>query len=301
MKRTGGEHMIAKRPFGRTGHVSTRIIFGAAAFFDADASTADRVLDLLLEHGINHIDTAADYGKSEELLGRWIGRHRETFFLATKTAARDYLGAKESIQRSLDRMRIDHVDLLQLHCLIEPGGWEQAMGSEGALQAALEARENSLTRFVGVTAHETVAPQVLIKSLEEFDFDSVLLPYNYPMMRNTDYAAGFERLAEKCAERDVPVQTIKAIARRLRRDDSKAFSTWYEPLVEQADIDLAVHWVLARPNVFLNSAGDVNLLPKILAAAQRFDPSAVPSDSKMEEFVAQAGLEALFPIPEEAS
>lgn len=301
MKRTEGKRVIAKKPFGRTGHVSTRVIFGAAAFFDSDVSAADRVLDLLLQYGINHIDTAADYGKSEELLGRWIGRHRDSFFLATKTAARDYVGAKESIRRSLERMRVDHVDLLQLHCLIEPEGWAQAMGSEGALQAALEAREAGLTRFVGVTAHETVAPEMLIKSLEKFDFDSVLLPYNYPMMQNADYAAGFKKLATACAERDVPMQTIKAVARRLRRDDSKAFSTWYEPLLEQEDIDLAVHWVLACPSVFLNSAGDVNLLPKILDAASRFESSRSPADNEMNAFVARAGLEALFPIPEEAS
>ena len=293
--------MIARMPFGKTGHESSRVIFGAAALFDATASDADRMLDLLLEYGINHIDTAADYGKSEELLGRWIGRHRGKFFLATKTAARDYTGAMESIRRSLDRMRIDHVDLLQLHCLIEPGGWEQAMAPDGALEAAVEAKEAGLTRFIGVTAHETIAPAVLMRSLDRFQFDSVLLPYNFPMMQNTEYAAGFEKLASMCAERDVPVQTIKAIARRLWRDDSKSHSTWYEPLTEQSDIDVAVHWVLARPDVFLNSAGDVNLLPKILDAASRFDASATPSDEQMEAFVDRMGLEPLFPIPEEDS
>jgi aryl-alcohol dehydrogenase-like predicted oxidoreductase len=293
--------MIEKSRFGRTGHESTRVIFGAAAFFDATPADADRVLDTLLEYGINHIDTAADYGKSEELLGRWIGRHRSEFFLATKTAARDVAGAKESIHRSLDRMKVDSVDLLQLHCLIEPGGWEQAMAPDGALEAAVEAKEAGLTRFLGVTAHETVAPAVLMRSLDRFDFDSVLLPYNFPMMQNVEYADGFEKLASMCAERDVPVQTIKAIARRLWRDDSKAHTTWYEPLTDESDIDLAVHWVLTRPDVFLNSAGDVSLLPKILDAAARFDPSAAPSNEQMEALVERAGLEPLFPIPEEPS
>ena len=292
--------MIRRMPFGKTGHESSRIIFGAAAFFDATPADADRMLDTLLEHGINHIDTAADYGKSEELLGRWIGRHRSDFFLATKTAARDRAGAKESLQRSLDRMKVDHVDLLQFHCLIEPGGWDQVMGSNGALEAALEVREKGLTRFIGVTAHETVAPEVLIRSLDHFDLDSVLLPYNFPMMQNGTYAAGFERLAAICAERDVPIQTIKAVARRLRRDDTKAFSTWYEPLLEQEDIDLAVHWLLARPDVFLNSAGDVNIAPRIFDAAERFDPTKAPSEKEMQRFVVEAGLEPLFPIPEES-
>lgn len=293
--------MIAKSRFGRIEHVSTRVIFGAAAFFDATASDADRMLDLLLEHGVNHIDTAADYGKSEELLGRWIGRYRAGFFLATKTAARDYTGAKESIHRSLDRMGIDHVDLLQLHCLIEPGGWEQAMAPDGALEAAVEAKEAGLTRFVGVTAHETVAPAVLMRSLDRFEFDSVLLPYNFPMIQNAEYSAGFKKLASMCAERDVPMQTIKAVARRLRRDESKAYSTWYEPLADQSDIDVAVHWVLARPDVFLNSAGDVNIAPRIFDAAERFDRTKALSDEEMHRFVAEAGLEPLFPIPEETS
>jgi aryl-alcohol dehydrogenase-like predicted oxidoreductase len=293
--------MIETRRFGRTEHESTRVIFGAAALYDGTPSDADRMLDLLLEYGVNHIDTAADYGKSEELLGRWIGRHREKFFLATKMAARDAAGAKESVERSLQRMRVDHVDLLQLHCLIEPGGWERAMGPDGALEAAVAAREKGLTRFVGVTAHETVAPAVLLRSLERFDFDSVLLPYNYPMMRNAEYAAGFERLAALCAKRDVPIQTIKAVARRPRRDDSKAFSTWYEPLTEPEDIEPAVHWVLARPDVYLNSVGDVDLVPKVFDAASRFDPAEPPSDEDMEDLVGRAGLEPLFPVPNGAS
>ncbi len=290
--------MIEKKRFGRTEHESTRVIFGAAAFFDATPADADRMLDVLLEHGINHIDTAADYGKSEKLLGRWIGRHRADFFLATKTAARDRAGAKASIERSLERMRIDHVDLFQLHCLIEPDGWEQAMGPDGALEAAVEAKEAGLTRFLGVTAHETVAPAVLMRSLDRFEFDSVLLPYNYPMMQNAEYAAGFEKLASMCAERDVPMQTIKAIARRLRRDESKAYSTWYEPLQSQEDIDPAVHWVLARPDVFLNSVGDVNIAPRIFDAAERFDRTSALSDEEMRRLVAEAGLEPLFPVPE---
>jgi len=290
--------MIPRMPFGRTGHESSRVVCGAAAFFDAPPGDADRMLDVLLAHGINHIDTAADYGKSEELLGRWIGRHRSEFFLATKTAARDYAGAKASILRSLDRMKVESVDLLQFHCLIEPGGWEQVMRSRGALEAAIEAREDGLTRFIGVTAHETLAPAVLMRSLERFEFDSVLLPYNFPMMQDKEYAAGFERVCADCAEKRVAIQTIKAVARRLRRDESRAYSTWYEPLQSQKDIDRAVHWVLSRPSVFLNSAGDVNIAPRIFDAAERFNSTEAPSKEDMQRFVAEAGLEPLFPIPE---
>ncbi len=293
--------MIAKARFGRTGHFSTRTIFGAAALFKANAEDADRTLDTLLRYGVNHIDTAADYGDSETLIGRWMRRHREAFFLATKTAARDHQGAKESIHRSLDRLRVDQVDLLQLHCLIDPNEWEQAMGPGGALEAALEAREEGLTRFIGVTAHEVVAPAVLLQSLQRFDFDTVLLPYNYPMMQNTDFAAGFEELVAECEKRDVPVQTIKAIARRLRRDESTAYSTWCEPLTEQTDIEVAVHWVLGRPDVFFNTVGDVNLLPKVLDAASRHIAGERPTDEEMEELVARCGIERIFPVEQESS
>src|SRR5215218_9189039 len=203
--------MIATRPFGRTGHDSTRVIFGAAAFSDVSQDDADRTMDLLGRYGINHIDTAASYGDSELRLGPWLERHRGDFFLATKTGERTYQAAKEQIHRSLERLRVDQVDLIQLHNLVDPGEWETAMGPGGAPEAAVEAREQGLVRHIGVTGHGLTIAAMHRRGLERFDFDSVLAPYNYPMMQNPQYAADFEAVVAICQERNVAVQTIKAI------------------------------------------------------------------------------------------
>jgi len=283
---------IQRRPFGRTGHLSTVTLFGAAALSSVSQSEADRTLDLLLEYGVNHIDTANSYGEAEKRLGPWLSRHRAEFFLATKTGDRTYQGAKEHLHRSLDLLHTDHIDLWQLHCLVEEDEWQTAMGPGGALEALVEARDQGLVRFLGVTGHGTQTPAFHLRSLERFDFDSVLLPLNYAMLQNPQYAAGFERLAALCRERNVAVQTIKSITRRGWGDQAHTHATWYEPFVEQADLDLAVQWVLAHPDVFLNTAGDIHLLPKILDAASRFD--GPPDTDAMQSRMADLAVEPLF-------
>ena len=289
--------MINRAPFGATGHESTRTIFGAAALWTDDAAQADRTLEVILEYGINHIDTAASYGESELMVGRWMGRHREQFFLATKTGERSYDAAKEQFHRSLDRLRVDHVDLLQMHCLVAPEEWDRAMAPGGAIEALIEAQETGLTRFVGVTGHGLQVADMHVKSLEFYPFDSVLLPYNRPLMQLADYAASFEDLSTMCRERKVAMQTIKAIARRPKPEDGTGYTTWYEPLMNQEDIDVAVHWVLGRSNVFLNTAGDVDLLPRVLDAASRFDKENVPTDTEMDAWIKSRGLARIFPAP----
>jgi len=284
--------MIPTSPFGRTGHTSTRVIFGAAALWQVSQAEADRALDLLLEYGINHIDTAASYGDSELRIGPWMARHRQHFFLATKTLERTRTKAREELHRSLERLRTDHVDLLQLHYLVDPAGWEVALGPGGALEAAIEAREQGLTRFIGVTGHDLVAPAMHLRSLQRFDFDSVLLPCNYVLMQNPRYAADFEALLALCRSRNVAVQTIKGLTRGPWGDKPHTHTTWYEPLEEQADVDRAVHWILGRPGLFLNSAGDLSLLPKILDAASRFQ--AAPPDAEMAQMAAARGMTPLF-------
>ena len=173
--------MIEKRPFGRTGHPSTVTLFGAAALARASQDDADRALEVLLRYGVNHIDTAARYGDSELRIGPWMARHRNDFFLATKTGSRSAPEAREDIHRSLERLRVDHVDLIQLHSLGHPDDWDQAMGPGGALEAAIEARQQGLVRFIGVTGHGWTIPAMHRRSLARFDFDSVLLPYNFFM------------------------------------------------------------------------------------------------------------------------
>lgn len=262
--------MIPGLAFGSTGHTSSRTIFGAAALGGSDPADAAPVLDLLLENGVNHIDTAASYGRSEECIGPWMDRHRSSFFLATKTEKRTYAEAKAQFEQSLERLRVSSVDLLQLHNLVDETEWQTAMAPGGALEYAVEAKSRGLARFIGVTGHGVAVPRMHLRSLERFPFDSVLLPYNYTMMANPLYAAPFEQLLATCAERGVAVQTIKAITLGPWDDREHTFRTWYEPLSEQGDIDTAVHWVLGRPGVFLNTVGDLTLLPKVLDAAHRF-------------------------------
>jgi len=284
--------MIEKQPFGRTGHSSTRTIFGAAALSQVTQAEADRTLELLLRYGINHIDTAASYGDSELRVGPWMGRHRQDFFLATKTEKRSYQEAWDEFRLSLERLQVDHVDMLQLHFLVDPAQWEVAMGPGGALEAVVEAREQELTRFIGVTGHETVAPAMHLRSLGRFDFDAVLLPYSYVMMQNPQYAADFEALMAVCRERNVAVQTIKSLVRRPWGDRPHTRATWYEPLEGQADVDRTVHWVLSRPGVFLNTVADVHLLPRVLDAASRL--GAAPSEAEMQEQTARLEMAPLF-------
>lgn len=285
--------MIPKLVFGRTGHLSTRTLFGAAALATVSQEEADRTLDALLEYGVNHIDTAASYGHAEERIGPWMAQYREQFFLATKVEERTYQAAWASIRRSLQRLQVDHVDLLQLHNISDPEVWAVAMGSGGALQAVLEAQQQGLTRFIGITGHGVQIADLHLRALERVDFDAVLLPCNYPMMQNPQYAADFEALLQVCEQRQVAVQTIKSLARRLWGDIPQTRATWYQPLEEQTDIDTAVHWVLSRPNLFLNTVGDINVLPKVLESASTFTDQH-PSDADMQAMIDVRRMSPMF-------
>jgi len=278
--------------FGRTGHKSTRTLFGAAALSRVTQEVADRTLEVLLRHGVNHIDVAASYGDAELRIRPWLQREPGWFFLATKTDARTAQEGRDDLHRSLDRLGVDHVDLWQLHNLADPIEWDIALSPGGVIEAAEDARAQGLVRFIGVTGHGAQIAANHRRSLERFDFDSVLLPYNFVTMRLPYYAENFEALVKTCAERRVAVQTIKSIAVRpwLGREHTRA--TWYEPLEAQADIDLAVWWVLGRPGLFLNTAGDVDLLPSILDAAERFETR--PGDAEVASMLERAKTAPLF-------
>ncbi|HEV2126733.1 MAG TPA: aldo/keto reductase [Chloroflexota bacterium] len=284
--------MIPTHPFGRTGHESTRTIFGAAAFSRVTQEEADRTMEVIRRYGVNHIDTAASYGESEVRLGPWMARHRDEYFLATKTGERTYAAARDQIRRSLERLQTNRLDLIQLHNLADPDEWETALGPDGALKAAVEARDAGLVRFIGVTGHGTGIARMHRRSLERFPFDSVLLPYNFVMMQNPEYAADFEALVSLCEERGVAVQTIKAITRAPWGERDRTTSTWYEPLQDQGDIDTAVSWVLGRPGVFLNTVGDIHIVPKVFEAASRFQER--PTDAEMAKLVREERMEPLF-------
>ena len=285
--------MITKAVFGRTGHMSTRAIFGAAALSKVTQEEADKTLEVLLQYGINHIDTAASYGDSELRIGPWMKEHRNKFFLATKTGERTYDKAKAEFMKSLERLQVDSVDLIQLHYLVDKEQWETAMGENGALKWVIEAKEQGLTKFVGVTGHDVAVAQRHLESTDVYDFDSILLPYSHIMMQNPEYAANMNKLLARAKERNVAVQTIKSVARRLWLDGADKFAaTWYEPFTEQADIDKAVHWVLGNEQVFLNTLGDIHFLPKVLDAANRFESR--PSDAEMQALVEARDVTPMF-------
>jgi len=284
--------MIAKDFFGRTGHESTRAVFGAAALSRVTQDEADQTLEVLLRYGINHIDVAAAYGDAELRIAPWLKEHPERFFIASKTGSRTYDDAKRDIHLSLERIGVQRIDLIQLHSLADPIEWDKALSPKGALDACIEAREQGLVRFIGVTGHGSQIAATHLRSLERFDFDSVLLPYSYIMMQDPHYAAMFERVSAVCAERKVAVLTIKSIARRPWWGREHTRSTWYEPFDEQRDIDAAVHWVLARPGIFLATVGDIHLLPKVLDAASRF--TAGPADETMREQSTRLEMLPLF-------
>ncbi|HET9733002.1 MAG TPA: aldo/keto reductase [Acidimicrobiales bacterium] len=291
--------MLEHAEFGRTGHRSSRVIFGAAALARLSPSRADEVLPTLLEFGVNHLDTAADYGESELRLAPWMTEHRDRFFLATKTAERDGDGARASLERSLTRLGVDHVDLIQLHNLVEHDEWERAHAPGGAVAALSRAREEGLTRFVGVTGHGLRIAGMHRRSLERFEFDSVLLPYNYALLQNPGYRSEVEDLLQTCAERRVAVQTIKSVARRrwAPHHEGRRRHSWYEPLPAGEALGRAVRFALRNRQVFLNSSSDLRLLrPTLEAAAASGGPAGPPepSDDQMERDMADLGIRPLF-------
>ncbi len=285
--------VIERIPFGRTGHLSSRTIFGAAALGGMSQSRADAVLEKVVAFGVNHIDTAASYGDSELRLAPFLKMHRAGVFLATKTGQRTGDGARSELLRSLERLGVDHVDLIQMHNLVEEREWDTAMGPGGALEALVDARDEGLVRFIGVTGHGTRVAAMHVRSLERFPFDSVLAPYNYSMMAQREYAADFEALDRLCRARGVAVQTIKGIARRRwnETDSDKHFS-WYMPIRDSAALRRAVHWVLARPGVFLNTSSDATLLEAVLEAAS--ERIVKPTDAEMSTDARALGIAPLF-------
>ncbi len=279
-------------PFGRTGHLSSRIIFGGAALSRVSQDIADQTLDLLLEYSINHIDVAAAYGDAELRLAPWLKRFPDQFFLATKTSERHAEPALEELRRSLDRLGVDHVDLWQFHNLSDPIQWDVALSPGGVIDAAVQAREMGLIKAIGITGHGTQVAATHRRSLSRFDFDSVLLPYNFLTMQNRYFAENFVALQATCEERNVAVQTIKSIAYRPWMAREHTASTWYQPLDKPADIKLALSWALGSPDIFVISVGDVELLPYVLDAAERAE--TMPTNDDLRTMVERLEMEPLF-------
>jgi aryl-alcohol dehydrogenase-like predicted oxidoreductase len=301
--------MITTAPFGRTGHDSSRVIFGGAGLFRRKwgQEWAEGVLDQVVAAGVNHLDTAASYGDSEVLMGPWLNRsvdgvrNRSRVFLATKTDERTADGARSQLERSLQRMDIDHVDLIQLHNLVEDDEWAQVHGPGGALEALVAAREEGLVSHIGVTGHGIRIAGMHRRSLAAFDYDSVLLPYNTTMLDHPAYRSDVEELLGECADRGVAVQTIKSIARRRWPADEAAdvdeMRSWYQPLRDAGAIERAMRVVLANEQLFLNTSSDTRLMVEMLDAARTIlgDGAVEPADpAEIRADIDTFGMAALF-------
>jgi aryl-alcohol dehydrogenase-like predicted oxidoreductase len=281
--------------FGRTGHESSRVIFGAAALGEMSPHRALATIEAAVAAGVNHLDTAHSYGRAEDLMAPWLAEHRQEVFLATKTGERTADAAWAGVNDSLRRMGVDQIDLIQLHNLAEEDEWRTVFSPGGALEAVVRARDEGLVRFIGVTGHGMSIPAMHLRSLAEFDFDTVLFPYNRSLLTDTRYADEVEELVSLCASRDVAVQTIKSIAKGRWGDSYEGPRySWYEPLRDPAAIDRAVRFVLGRDRLFLNSTSDATLLPAVLEAAQAARVGDVPTDDELLSDMSDHGITPLF-------
>ena len=262
---------MEQRRLGRLGHTSSVLIYGGAALSEVTQDVADRSIELALDAGINHFDTAAAYGDSELRLGPWMPKIRDRVFLATKTGDPTATAAYDSIRRSLDRLQVERVDLIQLHSVGAFDDLDRRTASGGALEGAIRAREEGLAGAIGITGHGMKAPAVHLEALRRFPFDTVLTPYNYRLTRYPEYLRDFEALVEEVRAQDAGLMLIKAVARNLwRAGEERRFATWYEPLDEQGAIDAAIAVALARREATgICTASDVHLVPMQIEAERR--------------------------------
>ena len=258
------------RRLGRVEHQSSVLAYGGAALGAVDQDTADRSIQQALDAGINHFDFAASYGDAELRLGPWMSRIRDDILLATKTGDRDAEGAWASINRSLERLQTDHLDLIQLHAVGDLEQLDLALGKGGAIEAAVRAQDEGLVGAIGITGHGTQAAQTHLEALRRFPFATVLTPLNALLWRDDTFRAAYEALVAEVRRQDVGLRTIKTVSRRNWPEGSdQTYATWYEPLDQAEPIRAAVSWVLARDEVTaLATAGDVRLLGMQIAAEQ---------------------------------
>lgn len=261
---------MEKRRLGRTNHMSTVAIFGGFSLYHADQKQADKLMQQVLEAGINHIDVAPSYGNAEKCLGPWMEKMRDRFFLGCKTWKRDYNAAKAELNESLERLQTDYLDLYQLHAITNIDELDVVTGPEGALQALIEARDEGLTKYIGITGHGNYTPRVFLEALERFDFDTVMLPINYIQYSIPEYHHTAETLLQVCLNRDVGVIAIKAVAKSPWEEQEPCYNTWYEPFSERAKIQEAVNFVLSQPVTGLCPPGEGSLLPELIHACENF-------------------------------
>lgn len=273
------------RRFGRTGHMSTIAIFGAAAFSEILQEDADKVMEQIIEAGINHIDIAPSYGQAEERVGPWMPRERNRFFLGCKTMERTKEGAWDEMQHSLKRLQTEAFDLYQCHAITTMEELDSVTMKGGALEAFVEARQRGLIGHIGITGHGADAPKIYLEALRRFDFDSVLFPLNFVQMANPEYRNNAEELIATCKEKDVGTMVIKTITKGPWGEKEKTATTWYEPFNKSDEIQRAVNFALSHDVTGLCTAGDIHILPLVLDACENFEAL---DNTKMDEVIQSA-------------
>lgn len=282
------------RKFGRTGHESTVAIFGGAALWDTTQDVADRAMEQIIGAGVNHIDIAPSYGKAETLVGPWMPRMRDQFFLGCKTTERTQQGAWDELQRSLEKLKTDHFDLYQIHAITRMEQLDEVLRPGGALDAILDARAQGLTKYIGITGHGNDSPAIFLEALRRFDFDSLLFPINFVQFANETYRRDTQTLLQECRKRDVGAMIIKAIGKGVWRDAPHTATTWYIPFVEREQIQSAINFVLSQDVTGICTAGDVNLLQAQLDACENFQPM---SEREQADLIATASqYESVFAL-----
>jgi predicted aldo/keto reductase-like oxidoreductase len=285
---------MEKRRFGRTNHMSTVAIFGGAALWDTTPARADEAIEQVIAAGVNHIDVAPSYGKAEELLGPWMPRIRQDFFLGCKTLERTQEGAWAELQRSLEKLRTDHFDLYQIHAITSIAQLDEALRPGGVLDATLDAREQGLTKYIGITGHGSDSPAVFLEALRRFDFDTILFPINFVLFADPNYRAGTQQLLQECRARDVGTMIIKAVGKGVWRDQPRTHTTWYVPFDTAAEIQTAVNFALSQDVTGLCTAGDLTILPMFLDACAHFEPMSLAQQEALMATSAQ--YESVFAL-----
>ena len=283
---------MEKRRFGRTNHMSTLAVFGGVALGQLDQPTADRVIQQVIDAGVNHIDIAPSYGEAELRLGPWMPKIRKDFFLGCKTTERSKQGAINEFHQSLERLQVEGFDLFQLHAVTSLEELDECTRSGGSLEGVIEMREQGLTRFIGITGHGMQSPALFIEALHRFDFDSVLFPIYPALFADDEYRTQALTLLELCEEKDVGVMTIKAIAKEPWGERDHDYHTWYAPFEDQTTIQQTINFVLTHKLTHVCTVGDYRLLGKVLDACENFEPMDA---TKQEALIkAQAHLDLIF-------
>jgi aryl-alcohol dehydrogenase-like predicted oxidoreductase len=281
---------MEKRRLGRTGHMSSIMALGCASLGEVAQAEADRITELVISHGVNHFDVAPTYGEAELRLRPCLREHRDEVFLACKTGKRTKKEAAEELQRSLERLGVDHIDLYQFHGLDDMQELEMAFGPDGALQAMLEARDKGIITYIGMTSHR---PPTIIEALKRFDLDTMLFPLNFVLTKHRQGENDYEPLLKIAKERDIGTIVMKAFAKQPWPTEQHAFDTWYEPFESQADIDRCLWFALSHGVTTAASAGDTTLVPKIIDAAERYRKLSAKEQAHIIE--SAANLKPLFP------